>query len=356
MPQLEAWEKVLVGDVFLNTSHYEVGCTNCHGGSDEPQNMEDAHKGVMTDPSTNAIENCDQCHPTIPAGHQKSLHVSLEGYKETLRQRSGQAQLSPELTSMLEAQCSSCHTSCGQCHVSRPASVGGGFISGHLFNKRPDMTLNCTACHGSRVGEEFTGKHPGIAADVHYNRGFQCVQCHSADDVHYSDADSKHRYDEAQTVCEDCHEIGSENTYHQLHKDKLSCQVCHSQSYKNCYSCHVGKESRGLTQPSELDFKIGKNPIKSASRPYNYVVLRHVPISPNSFDDWAPGQLTNFAALPTWKFATPHNIQKNMPQTADCTSSCHNNEAIFLTQKDLQQFSPEEQAANQVVIVDEIPE
>lgn len=167
--------------------------------------------------------------------------------------------------------------------------------------------LSCTACHGTRVGEEFRGMHAGIPADVHYNKGMQCVACHNADEVHTSSADSKHRYDESLTQCEDCHQIGNENSYHAVHGNKLSCQVCHSQPYKNCYSCHVGKESRGLTRPSEIDFKIGKNHLKSESRPYDYTVVRHVPIAPDSYDDWAPGQLSNFSALPTWKHATPHN-------------------------------------------------
>lgn len=318
--------------------------------------MADAHTGVIANPSSNAIENCNQCHLTYPAKHQKSLHASLEGYKEVLRKRSGQTELSPELAAMFEAQCSGCHTSCGQCHVSRPTSVDGGFIAGHMFRRQPNMVQNCTACHGSRVGDEFRGLNAGVSADAHYNRGFQCRDCHTAEDVHNSQPSSKHRYDEvSEADCKNCHQIGDENTYHQVHADKLSCQVCHSQSYKNCYSCHVGTESRGLQQPSEMDFKIGRNPIKNAQRPYDFVVLRHVPVTPNSFDDWAPGQLTDFAALPTWKFATPHNIQKNTPQTADCTTSCHNNPAVFLTREDLQQLSEEEKAANERVVVDEIP-
>lgn len=355
MPQLEAWQKVLINKGFLNTTHAQYGCTNCHGGSDEPQTMAEAHEGVVTDPSLDAIENCNQCHPTYAAEHQRSLHATLGGYAESVRQRSGQAQLSSELQAMLDAQCSSCHTSCGQCHVSRPTSVGGGFVAGHMFNRRPSMIENCTACHGSRIGEEFRGQHVGIPADVHYNRGFQCTECHSGEAVHTSDPGSTHRLDENHQRCEDCHQIGDENAYHQIHNNQLSCQVCHAQSYKNCYSCHVGKESRGLTQPSEMDFKIGKNYMKSATRPYDYIVVRHVPIAPDSYDDWAPGQLTNFAALPTWKYATPHNIQKNTPQTADCSSSCHNNADVFLTSEDLQRLPQVEQEANASVVVDEIP-
>ncbi|RMD94016.1 MAG: hypothetical protein D6814_14965 [Calditrichaeota bacterium] len=312
---------------------------------------------MVNDPAATPQKTCDPCHGSIGSQHLQSLHANLQGYKTMLLARTGQAELSPELTEMFQTKCTGCHTTCGQCHISRPKSTGGGFNAGHMFLKRPSMTLNCTACHGSRIGEEYRGTHPGIEADVHYNKGMQCVACHTASEVHNASPTAKSRYEAEQLPrCEDCHTIGTENSYHAIHRDKLSCQVCHSQPYKNCYNCHVGKTESGLRQPSELDFKIGRNPMKSARRPYDFVVLRHVPVAPDSYEEWAPGQMTNFAALPTWKFATPHNIQKNTPQTKDCTSSCHNNPAIFLTPKDLEKLPAEEQEANKNVVVTKIPD
>jgi hypothetical protein len=115
-----------------------------------------------------------------------------------------------------------CHTSCGDCHISQPASVGGGFIDGHNFNKEPSMTRNCTACHGSRVGNEYMGKHEDIKADVHFRQGrMKCVDCHSGKEMHgYPQAcdtchaapetgvvpPPEHRYDGIQSPsCESCH-------------------------------------------------------------------------------------------------------------------------------------------------------
>lgn len=357
MPPLEAWEKVLVHEDYFETVHGKMPCTDCHGGSTEPQPMETAHEGVIADPSAFGEQTCDACHGDITRRHRESLHGSLRAYTEMIRIRAGQTVLSAELQAMFEARCQKCHTTCGQCHVSRPKSTESGFVAGHVFMKRPSMTLNCTACHGSRVGEEFRGEHAGIPADVHYNRGMQCVACHTAEEVHFADPQATYRYDVTSAPrCEDCHTIGDENAYHAVHGSRLSCQVCHAQPYKNCYNCHVGKDESGLRQPSELDFKIGRNPIQSDRRPYEYVVLRHVPIAPDSYEEWAPGQMTHFAALPTWKYATPHNIQRRTPQTANCTTSCHNNPAIFLTAKDLERLPPEEQEANRSVIVEKIPD
>ena len=212
------------------------------------------------------------------------------------------------------------------------------------------MLESCTACHGSRVGEEFRGQHEGIPADLHYYKGLQCVECHTGDELHGVGDQGTTRYEvENAARCDDCHAELEANAYHNLHGEKLACQVCHSTTYKNCYSCHVGE---GLERPSELDFKIGRNPLQSEDRPHDYVVVRHIPIAPDSYSDYEPGGLPNFSALPTWKYATPHNIQLHTPQTQNCTDSCHDNADVFLTEADLEDYEVE---ANRDVVVREIP-
>ena len=353
MLPVEAWQKELISSDFKSSAHGRIACTACHGGSEGVSTMAQAHAGMRRDPEAQV---CEQCHKGIGESQSHSLHATLAGYTNMIRDRSGQGTLHPQLEAMFNKHCATCHATCGQCHVSRPHSVGGGFIEGHAFRKRPSMTENCTACHGSRVGEEFRGEHAGLAADTHYNRGMQCVACHQNEELHASAAGAQNRYQAASAPkCVDCHNVTNSNTYHAAHGNKVSCQVCHSQPYKNCYNCHVGTETKGLQLPSEMDFKIGRNPLKSAERPENYVLVRHIPIAPDAYDDWLPGALQNFAVMPTWKSTTPHNIQKRTPQTADCTSSCHNNRDLFLTEDDLQGASAQEAAANQNVIVQAIP-
>ncbi len=62
--------------------------------------------------------------------------------------------------------------------------------------------------------------------------------------------------------------------------------------------------------------------------------------------------MPNFSALPTWKHATPHTIQRITPQNESC-NACHGNAEVFLTANDV---APEELGANRRVIVEEIPE
>ena len=87
-------------------------------------------------------------------------------------------------------------------------------------------------------------------------------------------------------------------------------------------------------------------------RPYEYVVLRHIPTCIDTCDYYGDNLLPDFNVLPTWKYATPHNIQLNTPQNESC-DACHGNQDLFLTREDV---SPEEREANKDVIVDEIPE
>jgi thiosulfate/3-mercaptopyruvate sulfurtransferase len=99
-------------------------------------------------------------------------------------------------------------------------------------------------------------------------------------------------------------------------------------------------------------FKIGLNPIRSSDRSYEYVVLRHVPTCSTLCEYYGCDVLPDFDALPTWKYATPHNIQLNTPQNQSC-NACHGNRDLFLTTDDV---TPGERTANQGVVVTEIPE
>lgn len=361
MAPLEPWEKVLVSEEFLNSTHGKMACTGCHQGNQSPD-KEIAHKGMVIDPSVDLNGSCSTCHAQIATGYKNSLHQTLGGYWTALDARSA-PESKPALETMYNNHCSSCHTTCGQCHVSQPNSVGGGFLTGHTFEKTPPMTRTCTACHGSRVGNEYLGKNEEIPGDVHFReQRMNCVTCHNAASMHSTPEDqAANRYSGPQNPkCESCHAqvgaIGDTVSQHALHKDKLSCQVCHSVSYTSCDGCHVAvsKETNlpfYKTDGSYLTFFIGKNALKSADRPYDYVTVRHIPESADNFVYYGDNLLTNFDKLPTWAYATPHNIQRNTPQTESC-NSCHGNPKIFLT---AEKVAPNELEANQPVIVDQIP-
>ncbi|MCA9927035.1 MAG: hypothetical protein KC419_01105 [Anaerolineales bacterium] len=376
---MEPWEKVIVdGERFSEDVHGQIACVDCHGGVQSDDKAE-AHTGLIANPSNDPETYCGECHPDVVALNEYNLHTNLEGYHTVLNALTdvNDTEDQAEISQMFDNHCSSCHASCGECHVSQPNLVGGGLIDGHMFNETPSMTRNCTACHGSRVGNEYLGKHEDLRPDVHFSQGrMTCIDCHTSHEMHGQPANCQechtgpeanqiapadHRYSGVQTPrCETCHvtvALGDDEIeMHQQHAGDLSCQVCHSVSYTSCDGCHVAiSETTGspffATDASYLTFLIGKNPLESYDRPYEYVLLRHVPIAEDSFAYYGEDLLKNFDALPTWVYTTPHNIQLNTPQTESC-EACHNNPDLFLT---ADKVAEDELQANLPVIVDTIP-
>lgn len=338
----------------MQSTHGKIGCVTCHTGHSESEDKDAAHAGLIADPSG---DSCGTCHKEVAELCSTSLHTSLNGYTSILETRGGNLAAGSPLDTALENHCNECHTTCGQCHISRPTQSGGGLVSNHKIKATPSMPYNCIGCHGSRVGDEYLGNNVGISADVHWKKaGMICTVCHG-EVLHGTGKESATRYDNPDSIqCESCHQnISGSNMQHQQHLGNLACQVCHSTTYSNCYNCHVAIDDEGLpyrtSDETEMNFKIGHNPLKSDSRPYEYVLLRHVPVTENTFDYYGDNLLPEFDAEPTWKYTTPHNIQLHTPQNADC-SSCHGNEDLFLTEDDV---SPEERMANRGVIVSDIP-
>lgn len=329
--------------------------------------------------------DCQDCHYFPPNTEEGTVIVKEDVVKEKLSRVNHLAEIesmyaSPDqeaMHRMFGNHCASCHASCGDCHISQPDQVGGGFVEGHVVMKTPSMSQNCTACHGSRVGNEYLGKHEGIPGDAHFRlERMNCMNCHSGADMHnpgatctqcHSEAEGiekiqkNHRYAGEQTPsCESCHaQMGAwndTNQNHIIHKDKLACQVCHSVSYTSCDGCHVAvSEKTGnpfyQTERDYLSFFIGKNPDPNYHRPYEYVVLRHVPAAEHAYNFYGENLLPAFDMKNTWVYSTPHNIQLETPQNSSC-NACHGNAAIFLT---ADKVYPDELQANQSVIVDQVP-
>ena len=369
MAPLEPWEKALVdAGTFLPTTHGQISCTECHGGAASSDKAV-AHEGMVASPSSEPEKYCGgDCHGDVTSTYEFALHNSQQGYWTALNTRTGEIpENHPAVEEMFGNHCATCHTTCGECHVSQPKNVGGGLFTGHVFEKTPPMTRSCTACHGSRVGNEFLGKNEGIPGDVHFREArMNCVKCHAGAELHGTATDMEtaeaNRFDGMEAPkCVDCHPTtapgGDTNPMHQVHGEKLSCQVCHSVTYTSCDNCHVAvSETSGNpffeTDATYQTFMIGRNPLQSDERPYAYVPVRHVPVDPNAYEFYGENLLPNFDAAPTWVYSTPHNIQKNTPQNASC-ESCHAEGVnIFLT---ADKVRAEELTANASVIVESLP-
>ena len=358
---MEAWEKLFVGGEFLTSIHNAQNCIGCHGGVDNTWDMEAAHQDLVRDPLQNEDRVCSVCHVDASEVVADSLHRVLNGYYTALKTRGADFEDSG-MQQAFDNHCATCHATCGQCHISRPNFTDGGLIQEHKVKQIASSKDTCEACHGTRVSNEYKGKNEGVEASVHYlEAGMACVDCHEVGDMHGDGTDYAHRYDgAADPDCLDCHaEVASAQgqiEQHDIHLGTVECTVCHvSGAYKSCYNCHVGVDDNGLayykTDESQMTFKIGRNALQSEERPWEYVLVRHVPVVPDTFAFYGEDLLPTFDGAPTWKYATPHNIQRVTPQNQSC-DNCHDNPTLFLMADDV---DPTERQANAAVIVDEVP-
>jgi len=361
---VKVWIGGADGEEFLQSLHAERGCIGCHGGTEGILTKEEAHVGIIADPSEGASNSCnDYCHGGVTST-SRSVHATQAGYITMLERRGGfDIEDHPEILAGFQQDCASCHATCGDCHISQPKNVGGGLVSAHRINKTPDMTRNCTACHGSRIGDEYKGANIYAGADVHYRPGaMTCMDCHTGSEMHGDGTRPSYRYEvEAMPRCEDCHsDVEVANEYHTEHWGTLSCQTCHSQTYKSCNSCHVGE---GITGSSYPTFKIGRNPIPEL-READFVLLRHVPVAVDTYAGWGLEDLGFFDEEPTWKYTSPHNVKRWTERTeveadAECYTACHLTEdgpdGWFLRMSDLQTLPAVEQSANPHLTVPDGP-
>jgi len=363
---LELYEKIYVHPSFLETDHGAIACVGCHGGNAADPNWQTAHTGLVKDPTHGDAEGvCGECHDQITASAAHSLHITLAPFRAVIKARAGAIDVRSrqKVNAARQKHCTICHASCGQCHVSRPAYAGGGFLSRHLFLKSPPMDTTCASCHGGRVHGEFTGANDEYRPDVHYeSEEMTCMDCHTAEEMHADARNVSSRFDLPQRPdCRRCHvealSDSAGNISHHIHSSKVACQVCHAQANKNCFRCHVGTDPDGLPyfkcQKTVFLFKIGLNPSKTPDRPYDWVALRHSPADPALFDRYVKNGLRSFNALPTWKLDTPHSIRRITERNKTC-NNCHGNAALFLNVNDMAEWEREANATV-VVPVDRIP-
>ncbi len=350
---MEPYEKIFVQSAFLKSEHGRIPCERCHGGNPQDPDWRSAHEGVVADPSfPDPQAACGGCHPDISRSTRESLHYTLAPMLDAIAARAGSIQ--PVVQTAFDRHCGGCHASCGQCHISRPDSVGGGFLKGHQMLKVPPMDSTCAACHGGRVGFDYTGQHPDNTPDIHFEaQEMTCIDCHGARELHGDGTGASNRYQyPLRPACEDCHRMDeSETPSHGIHRGRVACQVCHGQATKHCFQCHVGTDREGRPyfqcRKSEIRFRIGLDIGTASGSESRFTVLRHHPAAPGLFDAYGPDLLSRFDAHPTWKPDTPHNIRRITPQNRHCRN-CHGHYDLFLKASDLEDY---ERTANRRVIV-----
>ena len=166
----ESYKKWLVGADFLDEDPHgsDLSCVDCHGGDPDGDSWETRHAGLQKDPTYPDPQSCGDCHEEIVEGDESIPHVNLAHFNEEAK------------------------ISCGQCHVSKPASLGGGLTEGHMFSRKPsDMHgwfrhewLNNEELHLKKVDCQIC--HSLSLESAVKN----CGQCHSKNSILVTQADT----------------------------------------------------------------------------------------------------------------------------------------------------------------------
>jgi hypothetical protein len=171
--------------------------------------------------------------------------------------------------SLLRKQCASCHL--GQEKTQHAHDVmrdrGGGCLACHVNehpqDAHPSLTKTvsdgrCFGCHSrsGRISLSYTGLAEvdssdlrladgrpveRMPADVHYQAGMSCIDCHTGDDLMGDPGDAVNQREAVDIACTDCHDKHEQDVDH----ERLTCAACHSQWAPQCYGCHLEYDADG---------------------------------------------------------------------------------------------------------------
>lgn len=144
--------------------------------------------------------------------------------------------------------CINCHTaSCDACHkteIDKKLSYS---------TKAAQNMDTCLRCH-KREKEVMKIDKEANQQDVHFSKGMNCMNCHTAREVHGDGAEynSMKQPGAMDAKCENCHKSLKEITSHKIHRDKLDCSSCHVRHVLSCSNCHFEtllKENKRVSMP-----------------------------------------------------------------------------------------------------------
>ncbi len=250
------------GDMSASHPNKDFGCSVCHLGNAYAVNKEEAHKGIVRNPSDLqwADKTCGQaaCHSDLIPKVRKSIMVSNAGIAaSTLYQWHERPSPDDSLlniaalpdtslaTSHLRKMCAGCHVNkrendfsgeigtrgggCNDCHLKKSADGKGHPVFGVKLE-----TAVCEKCHNrsDRIGLTYQGKFESegygtpyeggntsskelsggryyyhITPDIHYEAGMVCIDCHIAEDLMGDGKRYAHLENQVHIACEDCHSM-----------------------------------------------------------------------------------------------------------------------------------------------------
>ncbi len=239
------------------------GCASCHLGNSLAMDEKNAHAGMVRNPSDLhwASETCGQnnCHPQLTDAVSKSIMTTNSGiisatllqwheselWEDSLQSIGNGFPDSSLATSHMRKLCAGCHVNKRENDFPGEFGMrGGGCNDCHLVpaendNLHPVFTVQigiatCEKCHNrsNRTALNYQGKFESegygtpfsqgnlssdtlsggrffyhIPADVHFEAGMTCIDCHGLEDVMGDGKRHAHLETQVHIKCEDCHHL-----------------------------------------------------------------------------------------------------------------------------------------------------
>jgi hypothetical protein len=197
------------------------------------------------------FEGCEMCHSGIAADYATSLHYNAYGMKGEY-ERGAAGHFGIDIDTFYGKACAKCHTqTCTKCHQGYKSEMGHG-------EECVPITIDtCDQCHKSKLSSTFIGDIPshkgeGPHADIHYEKGLTCMDCHNAEEMHGDGTIYNTQKQAVTTACEDCHnssgkvvkemdvtQYSLDEPSHKIHDGKLDCAACHVGWMPTCVNCHL---------------------------------------------------------------------------------------------------------------------
>ncbi|MCD4821854.1 MAG: cytochrome c3 family protein [Methanococcoides sp.] len=245
------------------------------------------------------FESCEPCHSDITANFSSSLHYTGSSMKGEY-EKGAAGEFGIDMHVFYEERgCSACHaTSCTSCHTGE-----GGHGS--------DLTLEtCDQCHFKKQTSYFQGElpaHKGVApnADLHYEKGLDCTDCHTAEEIHGDGVTYESQMEAVKVTCADCHsdpeksvkgmdvtQYSQDIPAHSIHDGKLDCSACHSGWAITCENCHL---ETGQLDKIDVDRFYLARSVDGTIKPFINMTTSYNNSTHTAFAEWVPHTTTTEA-------------------------------------------------------------
>ncbi len=255
---------------------------------------------------------CEMCHSDIAEDFSTSLHYTGAGMMDEYAKFAAEDFGIDMDEYYAQWNCSNCHAAtCEKCHVGYEAKMGHG-------DQTQEITIaTCDQCHYKKQTSIFVGEIPAHGkipiegaevahpADIHYEKGLICTDCHNVEEMHGSGEEVASQLEAVTTKCEDCHnspgkevkgmpvtQFAPDTPSHKIHGDKLDCTACHLGWAPRCVNCHLDTRKGTHVMIDDFHLAIGAD---GKIKPFMNMTAAYDSAIHTGYGAWFPHTVTDKA-------------------------------------------------------------